>query len=201
MMISPHVPPAFSQANAAPARQSVLILGDSVLAVTRWWPASLQPLWKHGYDVINEAWGCQALLGPGCPGSGGLSAVQRLGIHRSDPIDVIVVGTGYNDSNEESVRVAMKLIVREARRHNARVLWLTYHSRANVRQKSTRFNTVLRAESTHHSLVTVADWDERARNHESWFRNGGVHMNAIGGVQLGRFLASSLDELRATQSD
>ena len=183
----------------AQTRHRVLILGDSVFSVFRWAPASQQPLWKHGYDVVNEAWGCQALLTAGCPGSGGKSALERLIDHRGDRIDVIVVGTGYNDVDEGTLRQGMKKIVTEARRTGIPVVWATYVEGGNVRKKARAFNAVVRSEASHHDNVTVAEWGAHAKGHRKWFNGDSIHLNGAGGRQLGIFLAAELDNCLAAQ--
>ena len=186
---------------AAPARagsrHSVLVLGDSVFSVFRWAPASQQPFWKHGYDVVNEAWGCQSLLTEGCPGSGGKSALQRLIDHRGEDIDAIVVGTGYNDVGAGNLRLGMRKIVFEARKRNIPVIWATYFEGGNMRRKAREFNAALRAEASHHDNVTVVEWSAHAAGHRKWFNGDSVHLNGAGGRQLAIFLARALDDCLA----
>lgn len=182
--------------NAAPAARThhrVLVLGDSVLSALRWMPDARRPLWRHGYDIILETWGCQSLLAPGCPGSGGKSAVERLIDHSDDDFDAVVVGTGYNDTSTTDLRRAIRLVTREARRHGAGVVWLTYERRPTIMIKSRLFNAALRSEAARHPTLTVADWAARCRGHDEWFNADGVHLVRAGGMQLGRFLAASLD--------
>lgn len=188
------VPAATGGVSASGTRRTVLVLGDSVLSVLRWAPESNQPLWSAGYDVVNEAWGCQSLLGPGCPGSGGRSALQRLQDHRADEIDIVVVGTGYNDVGDQTLRDGMKKISAEARRQGIPVMWLTYHERSVSTRRSRSHNAVVRATAPRLDNVTVVDWNKHARRHSSWFSHKGVHMNRFGGKKLGAFLAARLDE-------
>ena len=182
------------------SRQKVIILGDSVFSVFRWAPASQQPLWSHGYDIVNEAWGCQSLLGPGCPGSGGKSALQRLVEHRGERLDAVVVGTGYNDVGTSTLRSGMKKIIAEARSQGIPVFWATYFEGGNMRRKARLFNAALRAEATHHDNVTIVEWNDRAQHHRKWFNGDSIHLNGAGGRQLGIFLASVLDEFTAGEA-
>lgn len=187
--------PPFNQASAELGdRHTVLVLGDSVLSVLRWAPESNKPLWQAGYNVINEAWGCQSLLGPGCPGSGGKSALERFVEHRDDPIDIVVVGTGYNDVGEANLRRAMRLISGEAKTQGVPVLWLTYHERSTAARKARLYNAELREVAPRHANITLVDWNKHARRRSTWFSHNGVHMNRLGGTKLGAFLAARLDE-------
>ncbi len=185
---------ARNKVSATGTRHTVLVLGDSVLSVLRWAPESNKPLWSAGYDIVNEAWGCQSLLGPGCPGSGGRSALQRLQDHRADEIDIVVVGTGYNDVGDQALRAGMRRISAEAKRQGIPVMWLTYHERSVSTRRSRAHNAVLRAHAPKHDNITVVDWNKFARRHSTWFSHQGVHMNRLGGKKLGVFLAARLDE-------
>jgi hypothetical protein len=182
---------------SAASRHTVLILGDSVFSVLRWSPATQQPLWRRGYDIVNEAWGCQSLLTAGCPGSGGKSALQRLADHRDETIDAIVVGTGYNDVGTTTVRTGMRRIVADARSRDIPVIWATYFEGGNMLLKARAFNAALRAEATHHPNVTVVEWSAHAKGHRKWFNGDSVHLNGTGGRQLAVFLADALDDCLA----
>mgnify|MGYP006270129551 CR=1 FL=1 len=180
------------------SRHRVVIVGDSVFSVLRWAPASQVPLWRHGYDVVNEAWGCQTFMTAGCPGSGNKSTLQRLADHRTEKIDAIIVGTGYNDVGTSTVRTAMKKIVAFASARDIPVFWATYFEGGNMERKAREFNRVVRAEASHHPSVTVLEWNDRAAGHRNWFNGDSVHLNRAGGRQLGRFLASALDDYFST---
>ena len=190
--------PVFTQAHSgragAAGRHSVLILGDSVFSVFRWALATQQPFWTHGYDVVNEAWGCQTLMTAGCPGSGGKSALQRLADHRGEDIDAVIVGTGYNDVVNGTIRTAMRKIVAETRSRGIPVFWATYYEGGNMARKARDFNNSLRAEASHHPNVTVLEWNTHAKGHKGWFNGRSVHLNGTGGTQLGVFLVSALDD-------
>ena len=188
------LPAATGGASAEGTRRTVLILGDSVLSVLRWAPESNKPMWSAGYDPVNETWGCQSLLGKGCPGSGGRSALERFRDHRADEIDIVVVGTGYNDVGDQTLRDGIRAIAAEARVQGIPVIWLTYHERSVSTRRSRTHNAVLRATAPRHDNITVVDWNKYARRHSSWFSHEGVHMNRLGGRKLGAFIAARLDE-------
>ena len=181
-------------ASAEGTRHTVLVLGDSVLSVLRWAPESNKPMWSAGYDIVNETWGCQSLLGKGCPGSGGRSALERFRDHRADEIDIVVVGTGYNDVGDQTLREGIRSIATEARLHGIPVIWLTYHERSVSTRRSRSHNAVLRSTAPRFENITVVDWNKHARRHTTWFSHGGVHMNRLGGRRLGAFIAARLDE-------
>ena len=183
-------------------RHTVIILGDSVFSVFRWAPASQTPLWRHRYDIVNEAWGCQSLMTAGCPGSGNKSTLERLADHKDEELDAIVVGTGYNDVGGVTIRTAMKKIAAFATEREIPVFWATYFEGGNMKRKVREFNRVVRAEASHHPSVTVLEWSDHAVGHRAWFNGDSVHLNGAGGRQLGVFLADALDDyFAATDGD
>ena len=192
------ISPSYGARAGASARHRVIIVGDSVFSVLRWAPASQVPLWRHGYDVVNEAWGCQSLMTAGCPGSGNKSTMERLADHRSEKLDAIIVGTGYNDVGPANIRTAMKKIVAFAAERQIPVFWVTYFEGGNMKRKAREFNRVVRAQASHHPSVTVLEWNDHAIGHRNWFNGDSVHLNGAGGRQLGRFLAAALDDHFAT---
>ena len=183
---------SFTTAANATDRKNVLIVGDSVSTVLRWWPASMKPLWGKAYNSTLEAWGCQKLLTEGCNPSKNPSALASVLKHKNDNIDIVVVMTGYNDTGDEYLRQAIRKIHKAVQQMGAELMWLTYRQNGNVRIKARGFNKVVRQEAKRLDM-SIFDWDAKSRTKSAWFNGASVHMNALGGVALGRGIRAALD--------
>ena len=179
-------------ANATRKTNNVVIVGDSVANVLRWAPASMKPLWKSQYNAILETSGCQQLLRAGCLPQKQLSSLERIVKHRNDNIDVYVVATGYDDTGPQYLAMAMRKIVAEVKSQGASLIWLTYQVNGNVKRKSKSFNKVLLQEQLKNKME-ILDWNLISSKKTKWFPGGGVHMNGVGGIQLGRSILQALD--------
>ena len=173
-------------------RKNVLIIGDSVSTVLRWWPASMKPLWGKAYNSTLEVWGCQKLLTEGCNPNKAPSALASVLKHKNDNIDIVVVMTGYNDTGDEYLRQAIRKINKAVQQMGAELMWLTYRQNGNVRIKARGFNKVVRQEAKRLKM-SIFDWDAKSRTKSAWFNGASVHMNALGGVALGRGIRAALD--------
>ena len=182
----------FATAADATDRKNVLIVGDSVSTVLRWWPASMKPLWGKAYNSTLEVWGCQKLLTQGCNPSKNPSALASVLKHKNDNIDIVVVMTGYNDTGDEYLRQAIRKINTAAKQIGAELMWLTYRQNGNVRIKARGFNKVVRQEAKRLKM-SIFDWDAKSRTKSAWFNGASVYMNALGGVALGRGIRAALD--------
>ena len=182
----------FASAADATDRKNVLIIGDSVSTVLRWWPASMKPLWGKAYNSTLEVWGCQKLLTEGCNPNKAPSALASVLKHKNDNIDIVVVMTGYNDTGDEYLRNAIRKIHKAAQQMGAEVMWLTYRQNGNVRNKARGFNKVVRQEAKRLKM-SIFDWDAKSRTKSAWFNGESVHMNARGGIALGRGIRDALD--------
>ena len=182
----------FSSTAHATDRKNVLIIGDSVSTVLHWWPASMKPLWGKAYNSTLEVWGCQKLLTEGCNPNKAPSALASVLKHKNDNIDIVVVMTGYNDTGDEYLRQAIRKINKAVNQMGAELMWLTYRQNGNVRIKARGFNKVVRQEAKRLHM-SIFDWDATSRTKSAWFNGASVHMNALGGVALGRGIRAALD--------
>jgi len=71
-------------------------------------------------------------------------------------------------------------------------MWLTYRQNGNVRIKARGFNKVVRQEAKRLKM-SIFDWDAKSRTKSAWFNGESVHMNARGGIALGRGIRDALD--------
>lgn len=179
-------------ANAARKTSNVVIVGDSVANILRWAPASMKPLWKSQYNAILETSGCQQLLRAGCLPQKQLSSLERIVSHRKDNIDVYVVATGYDDTGPEYLAMAMRKIDAEVKSQGASLIWLTYQVNGNVKRKAKSFNKVLLDEQLKNKME-ILDWNKISWKKTKWFPGNTVHMNSVGGLQLGRSILQALD--------
>jgi len=182
----------FSSAAHATDRKNVLIVGDSVSTVLRWSPESMKPLWGKSYNSTLEVWGCQKLLTEGCNPSKNPSALASVLKHKNDNIDIVVVMTGYNDTGDEYLRQAIRKINTAVKQIGAELMWLTYRQNGNVRIKARSFNKVVRQEAKR-LRMSIFDWAAKSRTKSAWFTGESVHMNARGGIALGRGIRDALD--------
>jgi hypothetical protein len=183
----------FATAANATDRKNVLIVGDSVSTVLRWSPESMRPLWGKAYNSTLEVWGCQKLLTEGCNPSKNPSALASVLKHKNDNIDIVVVMTGYNDTGDEYLRQAIRKINTAVKQIGAELMWLTYRQNGNVRIKARGFNKVVRQEAKRLKM-SIFDWDIKSRTKSAWFNGESVHMNARGGIALGRGIRDALDQ-------
>lgn len=182
----------FASAANATDRKNVLIVGDSVSTVLRWSPESMKPLWGKAYNTTLEVWGCQKLLTEGCNPSKNPSALASILKHKNDNIDIVVVMSGYNDTGDQYLRNAIRKIHKAVQQMGAELMWLTYRQNGNVRIKARGFNKVVRQEAKRLDM-SIFDWDAKSRTKSAWFNGASVHMNALGGVALGRGIRAALD--------
>lgn len=183
--------PAVMPAQAS-SQKNILIIGDSVSTVLKWWPKSMKPFWGKTYNATLEVWGCQRLLMEGCNPNKAISALDSVLKHRNDSIDLVVVMTGYNDKGDEYFRQAMHKIRKATRSIGAELMWATYRENGDSRIKARGFNKIIRAEAKRFHFP-IFDWDAIARNKSDWFPGQSVHMRPNGGEQLGRLLKKAVD--------
>lgn len=186
-----------ASAAAAPAAKkagSVLIVGDSVANSLRWADGAIDPI-ASKYKVNLQTWGCQKLVTPGClPGGKPKSALDFLRAQRTNPVDVVIVMAGYNETSRPAFRPSIRTINKEAVAQGTHVIWVTYRQSGNVTTKSTYFNQVLREEDARLPNLSLADWAKFTKKHPGWFGPDRVHMYTVGGLGLGKFLRKALDE-------
>ena len=177
---------------AAPQRKAtVLLIGDSVTANIRFTREAQNILNRSRFSFTSETWICQALLRTSCNSQRTPSALNQVKKYRNSDVDIIVIGTGYNDSNDYDVRTAVRAISAEAQLQGAHLMWLTYHDGGFMQGRASKFNRVLRAEAKTNGM-TLLNWAATAKGRTKWYTKDRVHMNRTGGIELAKFIRSGL---------
>ena len=185
---------AASAAGKAPL-QHVTIFGDSVAAAFMWEPTARSVL-TQGDRVSFDLSPCGRLTQPGCvtpPPPSVFKKVELLG-RRIGPNVVVLVG--YND-DPHVYRAGIDKVLRAMQRRGAKhVLWLTLRA---VNKQYLLINEVIHGASARwRGLMSVLDWNSYSRNRLAWFATDGIHLSALGGVQLAIYIHRTLKRLGLT---
>lgn len=182
---------------AAPAAgkaplQHVTIFGDSVAAAFTWDPRARTVL-TEGNRVTFDLSPCGRLTEPGCitpPPPSVFKKVELLG-RRVGPTAVVLVG--YND-DPHVYRAGIDRVLRAMQRRGVEhVLWLTLRA---VNKQYLLINQVIHGASARwRGLMTVLDWNSFSRGHAGWFASDGIHLSALGGVQLAIYIHRTLKRM------
>ncbi len=178
---------AASAAKQAPL-QHVTIFGDSVAAAFTWDPTAKTVL-ARGNRLTFDLSPCGRLTLPGCvspPPPSVLKEVELLG-RKIGPTAVVLVG--YNDDPHVYAAGIGRVLHAMHRRGVTHVLWLTLRA---VNKQYRLINEVIHGASGRCRWMTVLNWNGYARNHPVWFATDGIHLSALGGVQLAIFIHRSL---------
>jgi hypothetical protein len=184
---------AASAAKQAPLRH-VTIFGDSVAAVFTWDPTAKEVL-ARGNRVRLDLLPCGRLTVPGCvtpPPPSVLKEVELMG-RKIGPTAVVLVG--YNDDPHVYAAGIGRVLHAMHRRGVTNVLWLTLRA---VNKQYRLINEVIHGASARFPWMTVLNWNGYARSHRPWFATDGIHLSALGGVQLAIFIHRSLKEMGLT---
>ena len=184
---------AASAAKQAPL-QHVTIFGDSVAAAFTWDPTAKAVL-ARGNRLTFDLSPCGRLTLPGCvspPPPSVLKEVELLG-RKIGPTAVVLVG--YNDDPHVYAAGIGRVLHAMHRRGVTHVLWLTLRA---VNKQYRLINEVIHGASGRCRWMTVLNWNGYARNHPVWFATDGIHLSALGGVQLAIFIHRSLKQMGLT---
>ncbi|MEO8364473.1 MAG: hypothetical protein ABI570_08850 [Ilumatobacteraceae bacterium] len=180
--------------NTASSGKEVLLVGDSVMARMASNSAGLKLLGrKHPY--IFNAVGCQRLMSFGCTKSSKASSLKLLKANRGMYSKVVVVASGYNDSNDSSFARAVEAICNEAIRQGVVVLWLTYREEGVVKSKSISYNLQLRYFARSIANLRLLDWNKISTGHDSWFATDEIHIGNTGALEMATAIAFAIDDL------
>jgi lysophospholipase L1-like esterase len=189
--------PLFASTNAAaksPTVKEILLLGDSVLAILVSSDTGLKLL-KSQHPFLLRAVPCQRLDSFGCTKQSRSSALHILKQERGRFSRVVVVATGYNDYQGLSFEKSVRAISAEAASQGLEVMWLTYKVGGNVKEKSRVFNQMLFGLAKKIQNLTIMDWNFISAGHPEYFRSDGVHMTAVGGIEIAKAISDALDKL------
>jgi hypothetical protein len=187
---------AASTATAAKKRplQHVTIFGDSVAAAFTWDPTAREVL-ERGDRLTLALTPCGRLVQPGCvtpPPPSVLKNVELLG-RKIGPTAVVLVG--YNDDPHIYAAGIGKVLKAMQRRGVKHAVWLTLRA---VNKQYRLINEVIHGASARYHWMTVLDWNAYSRNRTGWFATDGIHLSALGGVQLAIFIHRGLKQLGLT---
>jgi hypothetical protein len=174
--------------------QHVTIFGDSVAAAFSWDPSARDVL-ARGNRLTFDLSPCGRLTQPGCilpPPPSVLAEVERLG-RRIGPTAVVLVG--YNDDPHVYAAGIGRVLTAMHRRGVTHVLWLTLRA---VNKQYQLINEVIHGASARFRWMTVVDWNRYARNRPTWFATDGIHLSALGGVQLAILIHRTLQQMGLT---
>ena len=180
----------------------VLFVADSSFAGIRW-NGALSDLQGADFDARLES--CRRLVGASCHGREGYrprNAVAEVLSVTPGSVDVLVVGTGYNDF---AARFHEGFVsVMEAARHVGipRVVWITYRETVGYTAPSGASNAatyaannrILRAEraSGRWPELTILDWNAYSAAHPEWVTSDGVHFTVAGAHAAAAFVSRAL---------
>ena len=177
------------------ALQHVTIFGDSVAAAFTWDPTARAVL-TQGDRVTFDLSPCGRLTQPGCmtpPPPSVFRKVELMG-RRIGPTVVVLVG--YND-DPHVYRAGIDKVLRAMQRRGAKhVLWLTLRA---INKQYLLINQVIHGASARwRGLMTVLDWNSYSRGRLGWFATDGIHLSALGSVQLAIYIHRTLKRMRLT---
>ena len=173
-------------------QQHVTIFSDSVGASLSW-DSTAKRIVERGNQVLFELHPCGRLVQVGCiapPPPSVFKKVELLG-RRVGPTVVVLVG--YND-DPHVYRAGIDKVLRAMQRRGVEhVLWLTLRA---VNKQYLLINQVIHGASARwRGLMTVLDWNSFSRGHASWFASDGIHLSALGGVQLAIYIHRTLKRM------
>lgn len=180
----------------------VLFVSDSSFAGIRWNGALG---WLQGADFDARLESCRRLIGVSCRGREGYAPPTALREVRSvvpGTVDVLVVGTGYNDSGTQ-FRNGFEQVMTAARAARIeRVVWITYREPVTYRSPSqlsnaatfTANNRVLREALASGAWpeLHLLDWDAHSWGMDRWVASDGVHFTVEGAREAALFVTRAL---------
>lgn len=191
------IPPA-----PEPKRVRAYLLGDSTMAVMRWFEQGQVTL--QGFEYLMDAEGCRRLYYQSCE-----SRELRVPDEAADVIptidvsqyDVLVVMVGYH-SRPASVEKELIEVGNALAATGLPVIFvnfkesMTFPEPGSQGQRSvyTGFNEVLARLVADGRMgdTQIADWNRFSYQHPEWFRPDGIHSTIVGALALGWFLSMTI---------
>jgi hypothetical protein len=186
---------AAASATQTNALQHVTIFGDSVAAAFTWDPRARTVL-AQGDRITLVVSPCGRLTQPGCVTPPPPSVFRKVELMGRRIGATVVVLVGYNDDPHVYRAGIDKVLIAMQRRGVKHVLWLTLRA---VNKQYRLINEVIHGASARfRGLMTVLDWNSYSRNRLAWFATDGIHLSALGGVQLAIYIHRTLKRLGLT---
>lgn len=180
----------------------VLFVADSSFAGIRW-NGALPLLQGADFDARLES--CRRLIGSSCFGREGYrpyNAVTEVLSVTPGSVDVLVVGTGYNDFASRFHEGFVSVMEAARRVGIPRVVWITYResvgytSPAGASNAATYAanNAILRSEwaSARWPELTLLDWNAYSAGHPDWVTSDGVHFTVAGAREAAMYVSRAL---------
>lgn len=183
-----------SHAAASPSRSAAkrpvtaTFVGDSVSASITYVPAAKRVL-ASGLSVRFDLKVCRRLVQPSCTFQGStpttvLQAVQSYGHSLGQ---VLIVKVGYNEG-WQGYDAGIDRVMRAALADGATgVVWVTLREKTQYGGIYRSTNRGIRNAAKRWPQLVVADWNAYSAG-KPWFRSDGLHLTALGAVELAKFL-------------
>ncbi len=181
------------------------LLGDSTMAVLRWFEQGQVTL--KGFEYTLDAEGCRRLYYQSCESrelrvpDEAVEIIPRIDVDR---YDVIVVMVGYH-SRPGSFEKELAAVGEKLATTGKPVVFVNYKESMTfpeagskgTRSVYTGFNETLARLVAEGRMgdVRIADWNRFTNLHPEWFRPDGIHTTIVGAVALGWFLSMTLAEM------
>jgi peptidoglycan/LPS O-acetylase OafA/YrhL len=188
-----------------PRRVRAFLLGDSTMAVMRWFEQGQVAL--RGFEYVMDAEGCRRLYYQSCE-----SRELRVPDEVVDVIptidvaqyDVLVVMAGYH-SRPGSFEKELVAVGEALAATGLPVIFVNYKESMTfpeagskgTRSVYTGFNETLSRLVAEGRMgdTRIADWNRFTNAHPDWFRPDGIHTTIVGAVALGWFLSMSIADM------
>ena len=188
-----------------PRRVRAYLLGDSTMAVMRWFKQGQVAL--RGFDYVMDAEGCRRLYYQSCE-----SRELRVPDEAVDVIptidvtqyDVLVVMVGYH-SRPGSFEKELVAVGEALAATGLPVIFVNYKESMTfpeagsngTRSVYTGFNETLARLVSEGRMgdTRIADWNRFTNAHPEWFRPDGIHTTIVGAVALGWFLSMTIADM------
>ena len=185
-----------------PRRVRAYLLGDSTMAVMRWFEQGQVAL--RGFEYVMDAEGCRRLYYQSCE-----SRELRVPDEAVDVIptidvtqyDVLVVMVGYH-SRPGSFEKELVAVGEALAATGLPVIFVNYKESMTfpeagskgTRSVYTGFNETLARLVAEGRMgdTRIADWNRFTNAHPEWFRPDGIHTTIVGAVALGWFLSMTI---------
>ena len=179
------------------------LIGDSTLSGVRWAD-------RYGdlerFNFLFDAESCRRTIEESCWSREQYrppTAVEALQAHEGQWGEVLVVMTGYNDSNT-GFADGVEAIVSEARRQGiGSVVWLSLRTKGVDYEEPLHLANGSTYRDANRSLYTladefdgylqIADWASHSAERPEWFESDGAHLVAGGVDAVTEFIASQVD--------
>ena len=185
-----------------PKRVRAYLLGDSTMAVMRWFEQGQTTL--RGFEYVMDAEGCRRLYYQSCESrelrvpDEAVNVIPTIDVSQ---YDVLVVMVGYH-SRPASVEKELVEVGNALAATGLPVIFVNFKESMTfpesgsqgTRSVYTGFNETLARLVTEGRMgdTQIADWNRFSYQHPEWFRPDGIHSTIVGALGLGWFLSMTI---------